>query len=76
LKRLQRELGIGFIHVSNSQDEAMALIDIASRFYRRPQNPARTARPHRRPLPPGRAGRRPACVAAVDHQGSQVRIAL
>jgi hypothetical protein len=32
LKRLQRELGIGFIHVSNSQDEAMALIDIAPVF--------------------------------------------
>jgi hypothetical protein len=47
-----------------------------ARFYRRPQNPARTARPHRRPLPPGRGGRRPACVAAVDDQGSQVRIAL
>src|ERR1700685_3835545 len=28
LKRLQRELGISFIHVTNSQDEAMALADI------------------------------------------------
>ena len=28
LKRLQRELGISFIHVTHSQDEAMALADI------------------------------------------------
>src|SRR5919202_1115068 len=28
LKRLQRELGIGFIHVTHSQDEAMALADL------------------------------------------------
>ena len=29
LKRLQRELGITFIHVTHSQDEAMALADLA-----------------------------------------------
>jgi putative spermidine/putrescine transport system ATP-binding protein len=29
LKRLQRELGIAFIHVTHSQDEAMALADLA-----------------------------------------------
>src|SRR5207244_11837174 len=28
LKRLQRELGITFIHVTHSQDEAMALADL------------------------------------------------
>ena len=28
LKRLQRELGISFIHVTHSQDEAMALADV------------------------------------------------
>ncbi len=28
LKRLQRELGISFIHVTHSQDEAMALADL------------------------------------------------
>src|SRR5206468_4744378 len=28
LKRLQRELGIAFIHVTHAQDEAMALADV------------------------------------------------
>ena len=28
LKRLQRELGISFIHVTHSQDEAMAMADL------------------------------------------------
>jgi len=28
LKRLQRELGISFIHVTHSQEEAMALADL------------------------------------------------
>ena len=28
LKRLQRELGISFIHVTHSQEEAMALADV------------------------------------------------
>ncbi len=75
LKRSQRELGIGFIHVSNSQDEAMALTDIAPVFIGG-RNILRAARTRRRPLPPERDGRRPACVAAVDDQGSQVRIAV
>ena len=28
LKRLQKELGISFVHVTHSQDEAMALADL------------------------------------------------
>ena len=28
LKKIQRELGISFIHVTHSQDEAMALADL------------------------------------------------
>jgi putative spermidine/putrescine transport system ATP-binding protein len=36
LKRLQRELGITFIHVTHSQDEAMALADLAVVMDERP----------------------------------------
>ena len=89
LKRLQRDLAITFIHVTHSQDEAMALADLmvvmqdgqirqagtprdvferaAERvrcpLHRRPQRAHRRGRHRggaRRPLPPGRAERRPA----------------
>ena len=43
LKRLQRELGITFIHVTHSQDEAMALADLMVVMDERPHPPDRHA---------------------------------
>ena len=43
LKRLQRELGITFIHVTHSQDEAMALADLMVVMDERPYPPGRHA---------------------------------
>ena len=36
LKRLQKELGISFVHVTHSQDEAMALADLIVVMNKRP----------------------------------------
>jgi putative spermidine/putrescine transport system ATP-binding protein len=108
LKRLQRELGITFIHVTHSQDEAMALSDLmvvmdqgrirqagaprevfeqpASAFVARfigghnvlgtadgpiaiRADRCRLGAPNGGPHAPGR-------VAAVEYQGSVVRVAL
>ena len=71
LKRLQRELGITFIHVTHSQDEAMALADLMVVMdegrIRQAGTPARDVRAagqrvhralHRRPQRPADAARR------------------
>ncbi|WP_043339876.1 ABC transporter ATP-binding protein [Belnapia moabensis] len=108
LKRLQRELGISFIHVTHSQDEAMALADImvvmeaghirqagpprevferpVSAFVARfigghnilhgPAGPIAVRADRCRLGAAGDNPHRPARVAAVEYQGSQVRIAL
>src|SRR3546814_19325276 len=44
LKRLQKELGISFIHVTHSQEEAMALADLVVVMNRGKIEPAATAR--------------------------------
>ncbi|MDO9713436.1 ABC transporter ATP-binding protein [Paracraurococcus lichenis] len=108
LKRLQRELGITFIHVTHSQDEALALADLmivmdAGRIrqagppreiFERPADSfvARFIGGHN--ILPGRGGtvavradrcrlgearddpHIPGRIAAVEYQGSSVRIAL
>ena len=108
LKRLQRELGITFIHVTHSQEEAMALADImvvmeaghirqagpprevferpASAFVARfigghnvmrgPVGPVAVRADRCRLGPAGDGPHRAARVAAVEYQGSSVRVAL
>ncbi|SDB06988.1 ABC transporter ATP-binding protein [Belnapia rosea] len=108
LKRLQRELGITFIHVTHSQDEAMALADLMvvmqdghirqagppREVFERPVSAfvARFIGGHNVLAGPGgpiavRADRcrlgaagdgphLPGRVAAVEYQGSSVRVAL